>query len=236
MKRPVIYLALFALLAMALTAPLWAARPLDTDDAGTVEKGKSETEMSFDYCQYRPEGVCHSPGMALKHGLTDRLDFGLGFSHSTDKDADGNTIGWGMSPLEVGFKLALLKEQPRLPDISVSAGFETGSAGYGLNCIFSRVYGNLGLHYNLGYNASGESLVKGSIGTSLAAEYTFREKFRICGELNGEMVDDRSEVLGNSGLIGGSVTLGPVDWDIGFRMHDQRGPKTAITTGITAGF
>jgi hypothetical protein len=233
MRKKSIYLAIFVSMT---AAPLWAARPLDTDDAGTVEKGRSETEVSFDYCQYRPNGTCQAPGMAVKHGLTDLLDLGLGFSHGTDKDADGNTVGWGMSPLELSFKLSLLKEQPKLPDISVSAGFETGSAGYGVNLIFSRCYGNLGLHYNLGYNSPGEALVKGSIGTSLAAEHTFAEKYRICAELNGEMLDDRAEVIGNSGLIGGSITLGPFDWDLGIRIHDQRGPQTTITTGITAGF
>lgn len=222
------------LLCMAL--PVLAARPLDTDDAGTVEKGKFETELSFDYCQHRFDGKGQSPAMAIKHGLTDRLDFGLGFSHSTDRDADGNTVVWGMSPLEVGFKLALIKERPQLPDISLSAGFETGLAGYGLSLILSRGYGNLGLHYNLGYNSPGEAMVKGSIGTSLALEYTLAEKYRICGELNSEILDDRSEVFENSGLVGVSATLGPLDWDLGVRIHDQRGPKTTITTGITAGF
>jgi len=233
MKRTVIYLAL----SIFLTASsLFAARPLDTDDAGTVEKGKFETELSFDHCQYRPDGTCQAPGMAIKHGLTDRLDFGLGFFHSTDKDADGNTVGWGMSPLEIGFKMALLKEHQTLPDISLSAGYEAGETEYGLNLIFSRCYGNLGLHYNLGYNSPGESMAKGSIATSLAAEYTFAEKYRICAELKGEALDDRAEVIGNSGLIGGSVDLGFLAWDVGVRLHDQRGPKTTITTGITAGF
>ena len=215
---------------------LWAARPLSTDDAGTVEREKYETEISFAFSQYRPEGACHSPGIALKHGLTDHMDLGLGFSYFTDKDADGNSVAWGMSPLEVGFKLALLKEMPTLPDISLSAGFEKGNNCYGLNLILSREYGNLGLHYNLGYNASGEAMVKGSIATSLAAEYTFMEKFRICGEMNSEILDDRSEVLENSGLIGGSVDFSPLTWDLGVRIHDQRGPKATITTGITAGF
>lgn len=233
MKRTVIYLALSIVLT---AAPIFAARPLDTDDAGTVETGKSETEISFDYSHNRPGGGCHSPGIVLKHGLTDRMDLGLGFSHFTDKDADGNSVAWGMSPLKVGFKLGLLRERPTLPDISVSAGFEKGNNGYGLNLILSREYGNLGLHYNLGYNASGEAMVKGSIATSLAAEYTFMEKCRICGEMNSEILDDRSEVLGNSGLIGGSVSIGPMNWDLGLRIHDQRGPKATITSGITAGF
>ncbi len=123
-----------------------------------------------------------------------------------------------------------------LPDISLCAGFETGETEYGLNLILSRGYGNLGLHYNLGYNASGEAMVKGSIATSLAAEYTFMGKFRICGELNSEILDDRSEVLENSGLIGGSSDFGLLIWDLGVRIHDQRGPRATITTGITARF
>jgi hypothetical protein len=226
------------IIALLLIGPFqaWAARPLDTDDAGTVEKGKIETEISFDYCRYRPEGNCQSPAFSIKHGLIDRLDFGLGFSHSTEKDADGNSVAWGMSPLEIGLKMALLKESQVLPDISLCAGFETGEAEYGLNLIFSRGYGNLGLHYNLGYHASGEAMVKGSIVTSLAAEYTLLEKFRICGELNSEILDDRSEVLGNSGLIGGSSDFGLLIWDLGVRIYDKRGPKATITTGITAGF
>jgi hypothetical protein len=233
MKRTVIYLALSIVLT---AAPIYAARPLATDDAGTVERGKFETELSFDYCQYRPDGTGQAPGMAIKHGLTERLDIGLGFSHSTDKDTDGNTVGWGMSPLEIGFKMALRKEHKKLPDISLSAGFETGETEYALNLVLSRGYGNLGLHYNLGYNSPGEAKVKGSIATSLAAEYTFAKKYRICTELNGEVLDDRVEVVGNSGLLGGSIKLGPVDWDLGIRIHDQRGPKATITNGITTGF
>lgn len=227
---------LVCILLLAYAAPSRAARPLGTDDAGTVEKGKSEAELSFEYCQYRPEGNCQVPGIAVRHGLTDMLDIGLGFSHNTDKDTEGITLAWGISPLEVGFKLALLKEKEVCPDISVSAGFETGSSEYGVNLIISRDRGPWGLHYNLGYNASGEAMVNGSIGTSIAAVYAFRGRYRICGELGGEILDNRSEVLGNSGLIGGSVTLGPVNWDLGARIHDQRGPKTTITTGITAGF
>lgn len=233
MKRTAICLAL----SIFLTASsLFAARPLSTDDAGTVDKEKYEAELSFDYCQYRPDGTCQAPGISIKHGLTDRLDFGLGFSHSTDKDADGNTVDWGMSPLEIGFKMALLKEHQTLPDISLSVGYEAGETEYGLTLILSREYGNLGLHYNLGYNSPGEALIKGRIATSLAAEYTFAEKYRICAELNGEVLDDRAEVIGNSGLIGGSVDFGFLAWDAGVRLHDQRGPKTTITTGITAGF
>lgn len=228
-----LFLIMMLILAVGLAQ---AARPLDTDDTGTVEKGKSETELSFDYCRYRTEGNCQSPTLSIKHGLTERLDLGLGFAHSTDKDADGNTVGWGMSPLEIGFKMALLKENKILPGISFSAGYEAGQTGYGLNMIFSRFYRNLGLHFNLGYNSPGEAIVKGTIVTSFAMEYTFMEKYRVCGELNSEILDNRSEVLENSGLVGGSIDLGFVVWDMGLRIYDKRGPQSSITTGFTLGF
>lgn len=233
MKRAAIYLALSVVLAVA---PIYGARPLSTDDAGTVERGMFETELSLDFCQHRPDGTSQTPGISVKHGLTGRMDLGLGFSHGTDKDADGNTVGWGMSPLEFGFKMALLKEHQTLPDISLSAGCETGGGEYGLNLILSREYGDFGLHCNLGYNSPGEAMVKGIIGTSIAAEYTFAGRYRICAELHSEVLDDRDEVIGNSGQIGGSMDFGPLNWDLGARIHDQRGPKTTITTGITAGF
>jgi len=227
---------LLSVIVVGCLAPAWAARPLITDDAGTLEKGRIETELSFDYCRYRTQGTCHSPGLAIKHGLTDRLDIGLTFSHSTDKDAEGNTVSWGMSPLEIGFKMAVLKEHRTLPDISLSVGYETGETEYGLNLIFSREYGHLGMHYNLGYNSPGEAMIRGSLATSLSAEYTFGGKYRVCGELNSEIIDDGSEVLGSSGLIGGSAFIGPINWDLGLRIHDQRGPKVTISTGITVGF
>ncbi len=230
------FLPLPIIINITVAATLWAARPLSTDDAGTVEKEKFETEISFDHCQSRPEGTCQSPAFFIKHGLTDRLDFGLGFSHSTDKDADGNTVGWGMSPLEIGFKMALLKENQTMPDISLSAGYETGGTEYGLNMIFSRGYGNLGLHVNLGYDSPGEAMAKGSVGSALAAEYTLAGKYRLCAEFNAEALDDGSEVVGNSGLVGGSLDFGLLIWDAGLRLHDHHGPKATITSGITAGF
>lgn len=229
--------AIFMMLSVAAAVvPIYAARPLATDDAGTVEKGKSEAELSFDYCQYRPEGTGQTPGISVKHGLTDNLDLGLGFSHGTDKDDDGKTVSWGMSPLEIGFKMALLKEHQMLPDISLSTGFESGSAGYSINLILSRTIKNIILHYNFGYNSSGEAMVKGSLPTSLAAEWQFLGKYRLCGELCSEISDDRSAVIENSGLVGGSADLGFAVWDLGLRLFDERGPQSSVTSGFTIGF
>lgn len=228
---------LFWLAALSLAAaPVRAARPLATDDAGTVEPGKFETELSFDHCQNRPDGTCQSPGIQLKHGLTDRMDIGLAFGHDTDKDADGNTVGWGMSPLAVGVKAALMKERKALPDLSVAAGFETGSSAWWLNGIASQEIAGLGLHFNLGYQSAGEPLVRGSYTLGLAAEYTVLKKLRLCAELNSELLDDGQQVMGNSGLIGGSLDLGLGVWDLGGRLYDKRGPRWQATTGFTFGF
>ncbi|MDI6740750.1 MAG: hypothetical protein QME74_10365 [Candidatus Edwardsbacteria bacterium] len=213
-----------------------AARPLATDDAGTVEKGKFETELSFDHCQYRPDGTCRTPGIQLKHGLTEKMDIGIAFAHPTEKDAVGATVGWGMSPLSVGLKMALFKEHRFLPDLSVSAGFETGDSGYRVNGIASREIAGVGLHLNLGCASSGAAMARGAFATGLAAEYTFRENFRVCAEINSELLDDGKQVLGNSGLIGGSIDLGFGTWDLGGRLFDKRGPRWQATTGLTIGF
>jgi len=226
--------SLGALLLSAAAA--FAARPLATDDAGTVEPGKFETEAAFEHCQHRPDGTCQSPGIQLKHGLTDKMDIGVAVGHGTDKDADGNTVGWGMTPLAVGLKAALLREHKTLPDLSVSAGFETGASGWSVNGIASKEISGIGLHVNAGYNGAGEAMVRGSYGFGLAVEYTILDKIRFCAELNSELSDDGKEVIGNSGLVGGSVDLGFGSWDLGGRLFDRRGPRWQAVTGLTAGF
>lgn len=227
---------LAALLAAAQSLPLLAARPLATDDAGTVEAGKFEAELAYEHTQCRPDGLGQAPGFQLKHGLTPRMDIGAAFGHETGKDADGNTVSWGTTPIAVGLKASILKEHKSLPDISGSVGFETGSSGWCLNAIASRQISGLGLHLNIGYNGAGQAMVRGFYGFGLAAEYTLFQKIRLCAELNSELLDDGHEVLGNSGLVGGSIDLGFGSWDLGGRLYDKRGPRWQAVTGFVVGF
>ena len=228
--------ALGVLLAALSAGIAFAGRPLATDDAGTVEPGRFETELSFDYCRNRPDGACQTVGVQLKHGLTGRMDIGLAFGHGTDKDADGNTVGWGMSPLSIGLKMALLKGHRFLPNLSLAAAFETGEREYLINGIASREIAGIGLHFNLGYESTGEKLVRGEYITGLAMEYTFLKKLRVCAELNSELLDDGKHVIGNSGLIGGSIDLGFGCLDAGGRLFDHRGPSWEAVTGLTFAF
>jgi len=225
------------LLLIAFQAlPLTASRPLATDDAGTVAPGKYEVELAYEHTQCRPDGLCQAPGFQLKHGLTSRMDIGVAFGHETAKDAEGNTVSWGTTPLAVGLKASLLREHKSLPDLSLSAGYETGSGGWSLSGIASKEIAGLGFHLNLGYNGSGEAMVRGSYGFGLAAEHTLFQKLRLCAELNSELLDDGRQVLRNSGLVGGSLDLGFGSWDLGGRLFDKRGPRWQAVTGLTMEF
>ncbi len=226
----------FLLAALVLPGLVYAARPLATDDAGTVEPGKFEAELAYEHTRQSPDGICQAPGFQLKHGLTPRLDIGVAFGHQTQKDAEGNTVAWGTTPLSVGLKASLLREHKSLPDLALSAGWETGSSGWSLNGIASKNVSGLGLHLNIGYHGAGEAMAQGSYGFGLAAEYTLFQRLRLCAELNLEIWDDGQEVLGNSGLVGGSVDLGIGSWDLGGRLFDNRGPRWQAVTGLTVGF
>ncbi len=225
-----------AVLLAGQALPLMAARPLATDDAGTVEAGKFEAELAYEHTQCRPDGLGQAPGFQLKHGLTPRMDIGVAFGHQTEKDAEGNTVSWGTAPMAVGLKAALLREHRSLPDLSLSAGWEPGSSGWSLNAIASKEVSGLGLHLNLGYNGSGQAMARGSYGFGLAAEHKLFEKLRLCAELNSELSDDGHQVLGNSGLVGGSIDLGFLTWDLGGRLFDKRGPRWQAVAGLTFGF
>ena len=221
---------------LASMYPARAARPLLTDDAGTVEQGKIDLEPAYDLVMSRPDGSSNAPSLTIKHGLTGRMDIGIAFSHETDKDGDGHTMTWGMSPLALMIKMALVKGQPVLPDVSFSAAAATGASEYGLNLIASKTVGRFGIHGNLGYEASGQQMVRGEVATGLAAEYSFAGRFRAVAEFNSEMTDDLKQVNGNSGLVGGSVSVGSSMFDLGVRLYDRRGPKTGLTAGYTIVF
>lgn len=112
-----------------------AARPFAVDDAGTVEKEGFEVEVASNYW-----GDAFDGGIGLKHGLTDRMDIGIGFGYTALPEIDAQH-----SPLEIGLKYAIV---PDLLSASLSGSF--GDPGYAVNLIASKPFGIASLHLNLG--------------------------------------------------------------------------------------
>jgi hypothetical protein len=133
---------------------LHGARPFATDDVGTVEPGLHELEFGVDF--WSEEATL---GMGFKHGLTDRMDLGVGIGHTLFPEEDA-----GFGNLELGMKFAVI---PAFVAFSVAGSF--GHEAYVLNGIITRNIGPVEINANFGYETAFTSDGDGTVTYALAA-------------------------------------------------------------------
>ena len=131
-------------------------------------------------------------GLGFKHGLTDRMDVGVGFGYTFLPE---DTTGLGGA--EVCLKFALV------PDL-FAASF-TGSLGdmpYALNAIITRNVGPAEVDFNVGYEATGMEGFDGLVTYALAIIYSTGSL-----ALGAEAAGDEEDI--QSWLAGISYTITP---------------------------
>jgi hypothetical protein len=132
---------------------LYGARPFATDDAGTVEQGLHELEFGMDF--WSEEATL---GTGFKHGLTDRVDLGIGFGYVIAPEEDE-----GFENAELGVKFALI---PNVFSASLAGTF--GDAAYTINSIVTQALGPLEIDGNVGYETTGIADEAGTVVYGLA--------------------------------------------------------------------
>src|SRR5687768_8308840 len=121
------------MLGVALCAPAWAGRPLETEDTEIVAPGAVELELSVDY-ERGGDGRSIAPaGPTLNIGLLPRLE-GLVSVPFIVTDPDEGPSHAGFGDMIVGLKYRLLDETPGRPGVvaAVAARLPTGSEARGL--------------------------------------------------------------------------------------------------------
>ena len=139
---------------------VFAGRPLDTEDTGTVEPGKAELELSGDFAK-NPEDRFWFAKSVLSFGLLPklegRLESGLLFFEPEGEKGRG-----GIGDSLLGFKYRLLDEVETLPAVlgSLTVRLPTGDGGrqlgsadvdVGLLAVASKAFGPVTLTWNGGY-------------------------------------------------------------------------------------
>ncbi|MBU2600391.1 hypothetical protein KJ849_07435 [bacterium] len=209
-----------------LASQSFAARPLTTDDAGIVEKGTFELERGYDYTKNQNNTESQTTGLSLKHGLTDRLDFGLAFPYEIKPNK-------GLGSAELGVKFSLLKEKEGLPGLSSTFSYQVGVLAYTLNMILSKGFGSLTCHLNIGFEATGQVTERGITTYSGAVEYSaIKENLNLVAEVMG----NEDNLL--MGLIGTNFqAFKGVTSDIGLQFgFNNDSPKSGLTIGLTTEF
>jgi hypothetical protein len=207
---------------------VFAARPLTTDDAGTVEKGKFQFETGFDFTRQDNHDREISPSLTISYGLLEKMDTGIGNGYLIVRPKEGENEK-GLGDTELKLKYRLLDERGWMPSFAVtgnlkiptaseSKGLGSGKTDFGINTIVTK---NLSkrwvIHLNFGYTFLGEHEVNDEFNYSAAAQFILSDKWALVGEIvgvnnfNGRKGDDLiSGLLGTYYLISENVV-----WDAG---------------------
>ncbi len=171
---------------ICVAAAAFAARPFFTDDAGTVETGMHEFEAGLEYWS---DNIALSFG--FKHGLTDRMDMGIGFAHVMQPDEIS-----GFTNIEMGVKYALISNM-----LSASAAVSPGAPGYALTAILSRAFGPIAFNLNAGYEVTPLTDNNGTLFYALGAVYEMN-RFTLGLEAGGNEDNlDAWQIGGSAGIM-----------------------------------
>ena len=192
-------------------AVLFAARPFNTDDAGTVASSGFELELGSDVWQ--DDAVL---GLSFKHGLTDRMDVGVSFGYTMLPDSMD-----GFENAELSLKFAIL------PDL-FSASFATilGDLDYVVNGILTHAFGPVEFDINLGFATTGLGGIDGDFIYDLAAIYTMHQ-FGFGAEVSGNQDDIQSWLAGVRYAVFSGFAM-----DGGIGGGFQEGEGQIITAGV----
>jgi hypothetical protein len=228
----------------------FAARPLTTDDAYTVEKGKFQLEAGFDFARHGNHDKEYFPSLTLTYGLLERMDIGIGSGYLFINPAEGDKVnGFSDTPLKIKYRFLDQKDwipsfavssTPIIPTANRSKGLGLGKVDFNLNTLFTwNLSKRWQLYTNLGYTFTGENHVNDEFNYSIAGQFVLSDDWALVGEIvgvnnfNGNKNDDPiSGLAGTQYMLSDSFIL-----DIGVGIGiSKAAPDYRITTGFTLFF
>ncbi|MFC1571201.1 hypothetical protein ACFL31_01450 [Candidatus Margulisiibacteriota bacterium] len=207
---------------LLLVVPSWAARPLSTDDAGTLGQGAWEIEASYELDQPKGGGASSgSLGTGIKYGLLPSFDLGLEIPYT----ATGTTgIGDATLKGKLGFNDALaLGIDIKLTNADAASGLGTGYVDYGLNVIYSCEMCHVNLGYTVVGQAGGATSNNNVLSYGIAMEKALNDSTNLVGEVAGSSTS--------------SVAVNPIDLQIGLNrsLNEILTIDGGLTYGLTDG-
>ena len=225
----------------------FAARPLTTDDAGTVEKGKFQVETGFDFIRQDNHDKEYFPSLTLTYGLFERMDIGVGSAYLFVNPVEGKKVnGFSDTPLKVKYRF--LDQKDWIPSFAVSGtlimptaskskGLGSGKVDFNINNIFQwNLSKRWQLYANFGYTFIGEHQVNNEFNYSIAGQFVLSDKWALVGEVfglnnfNGNKSDDPiSGLVGIQYMLSDNFVL-DAGMEIGM---NKAAPDFRFTTGVT---
>lgn len=246
MKRKVILPGIFVLILLSLS-PVYAGRPLGTEDSATAGKGKVILEMGQEWVEQKNGDKESCQSYVLSFGLTENMDLVVEKPYMVLRPMNDRSCA-AIADTVVAIKYRFTEETDHSPSVGVKAfadlkdGDENGTSGeteYGANFFVSKDLGGVTAHGNVGYtlvNPREGTTRDDIINYSVALEKPIGEKWVLVGEVLGESSRNESgpaaAQLGVTYQLSPSVTLDTgYSWGINKAAH-----KNSVTIGVTIGF
>lgn len=161
-----------------LNGVVFAGHPLTTDDAGIVEKDKSELEISYDINRIKTDGEKireRNAGLSFTHGISDKINIGISIPYQVEPDTREE-----VGNAEITFKFSLIPDK-----LAVSMSNELSSSDYFVNLISSQKFYSFLMHFNAGFQKTEEEGFSGGYGVyNFALEHPIIEKLNWVAEIN----------------------------------------------------
>jgi hypothetical protein len=247
---PLLKPSLYLFISLTLLLPpyiVWAARPLLTDDAGTVERGKFQLETGFDFTRQDNLDKESSPSLSLTYGMFERMDIGMGGAYLFANPHEGKKEN-GLADTTLKLKYRFLDDREwgpafaisgmlKIPTARESKGLGSGKTDFNINAIFTKnLSKSLALYLNLGFTFIGDHDTNHEFNYSLAGQFALSDKWALVGEIfgvnnfNGHKRDDPvSGLAGIQFMLSENFVL-----DAGVEVGMNRAaPDFRLTTGVT---
>ena len=187
-------------------------RPDQTESSSTIQKGNLQIESGLLLEFLGKDISCSernilSPTTLIRYGLLDFAE--LRIVSQIESVKNNSTSATGISDLEIGTKLQLLKKEKSLLEIALLSHIiiPTGSKEVSSNtagsinklCVSHRSNTNISIAYNLGYNYFGSG--KGDLTYSFVLGSRINDKASVYFEPYGEFIEFEDNVINiNSGI------------------------------------
>jgi hypothetical protein len=248
---------LIVLISMILSAPVYAAHPLITDDAGTQGQGKFQLEVlgqaGYDRDKAHDTGTkTATPTIQVTYGVVDTVDIVVAATYQWIRTADhwivSNENGIGDATLAVkwrffekdGYSLAI-KPLVTFPSGDWDRGLGNGKVTGSIYLIGTKELKPFAFHVNGAYirneNRMGQEVSLWH--ASVAAEYEVIKNLKFVGNIGAQRNVVRGDDTPPVFLIGGVIysLTEKIDLDLGYKYGITR-PEVdhTVLAGITIKF
>lgn len=194
MNRFILSLTVMFIMSNVLNAQIVTDRPDQTESSTTIPKNSLQVEMGFGTGDFDGTRISLLPTALFRYGIFETLELRLAEHVTIYDDLANDDPEFGLSDMEVGFKLQVLRKEGVNSEIAFishlilptgSPDLTNSTLGTVNKVAISHTINDLiGLGYNLGYNYFGDG--NGDLTYSAALSFGLSDKFGMFVEPFGE--------------------------------------------------